>query len=204
MAPIHSAAENGDRQEVLSILANDPQAVHASNEVRACSQIEKNYISVPGSRLDRFATGCLETLQIDNIIEELKKFYAKHYSANLMSLVLVSRASLDELEALTTENFSAVENKDLPEKDFSEEVVFNKEHSFGRIFKVIPEKQLKSLALKWLLPGKDPRDRRKSTTYLSHIIGHEGPNSLLSQLIKEDLANKLSAGSSPRLNQSIQ
>lgn len=54
-------------------------------------QIEKSYISVPGCRLNRFATGNLETLQIPNILDELKKFYYRHYSSNLMNLVLVSR-----------------------------------------------------------------------------------------------------------------
>ena len=36
MASIHDAAKTGDRQQVLSILANDPLAVHAKTEVRAC------------------------------------------------------------------------------------------------------------------------------------------------------------------------
>ena len=48
-----------------------------------------------GSRLDRFSTGCLETLKIPNILDELKIFYENNYSSNLMSLVLVSRYSLD-------------------------------------------------------------------------------------------------------------
>ena len=36
MAPIHTVAVEGNRQQVLSILANDPLAVHAKTEVRAC------------------------------------------------------------------------------------------------------------------------------------------------------------------------
>lgn len=68
-----------------------------SNETRAAHQIEKSYVAIPGCRLNRFSTGNLETLQIPNILVELKKFYYKHYSSNLMSLVLVSRYSLDDL-----------------------------------------------------------------------------------------------------------
>lgn len=174
-----------------------------SSESRAQTQIEKSYIAVPGSRLNRFSTGNLETLQIDGILDELRKYYDKFYSANVMSLVLVSRASLDELEELVKKNFADVVDKDLPFHDFSGETVFNREHSFGRIFKVVPEKQLKNLTLKWQLPGRVCGDSKKSTRYLSHLIGHEGPNSLLSELIKEGLAQSLSAGSSDRLNQAI-
>lgn len=36
--------------------------------------------------------------------------------------------------------------------------------------------------------------------YVSHVVGHEGQNSLLSTLIKEGLATSLSAGEMQRLN----
>ena len=36
MTPIHDAASNGDRQQVLSILANNSQAVQARDGVSAC------------------------------------------------------------------------------------------------------------------------------------------------------------------------
>ena len=51
-----------------------------SNEARATYQIEKSYISVPGSPLNRFSCGNLETLKVPNIIEELKEFYHSNYS----------------------------------------------------------------------------------------------------------------------------
>ena len=63
-----------------------------------CNQIEKNYISLPGGRLDRFATGCLQTLKIDRIYEEVKHFYELNYSSNLMSLVIVGNKSLEKLQ----------------------------------------------------------------------------------------------------------
>jgi len=44
---------------------------------------------------------------------------------------------------------------------------------------------------------------KKSQKYLSHVFGHEGPNSLLSYLIQENLATGLSTDSSPRMNEAI-
>jgi len=53
------------------------------------------------------------------------------------------------------------------------------------------------------MPVSSAFSNSKSSAYLSHVIGHEGPNSLLSQLIKEGLAQQLSSGSSSRLHQSF-
>ena len=153
--------------------------------------------------MNRFSTGNLETLQIPNILDELKKFYEKHYSSNLMNLVLVSKYSLDELQKFVETNFSEVKNQDLPAKDFKDEVIFDRAHSFGRIYKIIPKKNLKVLKLTWILPPSALFSVKKSSFYLSHVIGHEGPNSLLSQLINEGLAQKLSAGHNNRMNQSF-
>ena len=43
----------------------------------------------------------------------MRTFYEQHYSANLMRLVVVGRQSLDELERLVAEKFSAVPNRQL-------------------------------------------------------------------------------------------
>ena len=91
----------------------------------------------------------------------------------------------------------------MPRKDFSREVVFDEEHSFGRVFKIIPSKQIKTLSMRWTMPVSKMTCRKKSAHYLSHVLGHEGPNSLLSELIRASLATGLSAGSSARLNQSF-
>lgn len=55
------------------------------------------------------------------------------------------------------------------------------------------------MTIKWMTPPNSRYWRTKPHHYLSHIIGHEGPNSLLSHLIKEGLANGLTAGGSDRL-----
>ena len=62
---------------------------------------------------------------------------------------------------------------------------------------------MKSISLRWILPVTKLYDTKMSYRYLSHVIGHEGPNSLLSLLIKENLAIGLSSGSSSRLNEAF-
>lgn len=104
--------------------------MYLSDEYEAFYQIMLNHISIPGSILDRFGTGNKETLNVEGILDELHLFYERYYSSNLMNLVLVSRASVDELEAMAVENFKEVVNRNLKRIDHSQDVVFNKEHSF--------------------------------------------------------------------------
>jgi insulysin len=74
--------------------------------------------------LNSFSTGNLETLKTVpeaaglNTHDLVVQFYHKHYSANLMKVVLYSKESLDTMEGWVTEKFSAVPNKDLPRPVF--------------------------------------------------------------------------------------
>ena len=44
----------------------------------------------------------------------------------------------------------------------------------------------------------------KSSEYLTHILGHEGPNSLFSHLSREGLATWISSGYAQKLNKAIE
>jgi len=111
-----------------------------------------------------------------------------------MNLVLVGKQSLDELQKIATENFKDVKNKNLPAVSYKNETIFTREHSFGRVFKIIPYKDTSSLTLKWYLNTSASEWNQKSSEYIGSLFGSEGPNSLQSYLIKEGLASKISAG----------
>ena len=65
------------------------------------------------------------------------------------------------------------------------------------MFKVVPVKDITKLILEWPdLPETHSKWRCKPLSYLGHVIGHEGPNSLLSELTRLGLATSLSAGGS--------
>jgi insulysin len=145
--------------------------------------------------LNRFSTGGLDTLKYDNVRDDLLQFHAENYSSNIMSLVMVGKDSIENLEQIAVDNFSDVPNKSYEKRDFSQEVVYD-ESSYGKIYKVVPHKDIKRISVHWNLPYSDHLWREKPGGYISYILGHEGPNSLLSYLIKEGLAISLSSGSS--------
>lgn len=86
---------------------------------------------------------------------------------------------MDELQKLALDNFAEVKNKEVPPKDFTNDTVFD-QRSFGFIYKIIPHKEVKSLIFRWVLPVEKMFETKKSSRYLTHVFGHEGPNSLLS------------------------
>lgn len=152
--------------------------MHISEEAQATDQLEKSEIAAPGSIVNRFLVGNLQTLKVDGIYNQLKSYYKNNYSSNRMNLVLVGKQSLDELQKLAEDNFKDIKNQNLTVQNFKNETVFTKDHSFGRIYKVIPNKELSQISLKWQLPSSSKAWRQKSSDYLSQLFGNEGPNSL--------------------------
>ena len=115
-----------------------------------------------------------------------------------MSLVVVANYELNELEDMVKNYFAQIINKELKLKDYSQDPNFD--ISRGSVLKYIPLKATKLFSIKW--EGFDSTFKKgpgNALTYLGHVIGHEGKNSLLSFLIKEDLATNLMAGPSIRL-----
>ena len=161
-------------------------------------QLEKSTCS-PTHPYSKFGTGNLQTLKIEpekeglNVRDELLKFHSNYYSANLMTLCLLGKENLDELQHYAVDMFSDIPNKNLPLIDFDP-------NPFGANFKptikyVNPVKDLKSLSINWTIPDYRAEYEANPTSYLSHLIGHEGEGSLLSELKKKGWVNHLYAGS---------
>jgi len=175
-------------------------AKNLSNEERRYIQIEKSHLAAKGSVLNRFSTGNLETLKVDGIREKLIKFYEDNYSSNLMTLSLVGNHDLDTLQDYAIEHFSGIPDKNLPEIDYTDEVIFNHENGLGHFLRIVPQKDIRVLKLKWpTLPPFREHWRVKPFRYITEVIGSESKNSLLSELIKQGYATSCDAGSFSRL-----
>lgn len=70
----------------------------------------------------------------------------------------------------------------------------------GRIYKLVPIKDKNMLSLTWFLDESMHKNYYNSPGhYFSHLIGHEGENSLLSYLKLQHYAYELSAGAHDEL-----
>lgn len=149
----------------------------------------------------KFGTGTAVTLR-DTPAEKgidvraaLLRFHATYYSANLMCLTLVAPASLDTLVRWAAELFSAIPNHNAPSPAaaYADVVAFGPKQT-GRIYRVQPIKDMRALEILWVVPPFHAVYRTKPSNYVSHLLGHEGPGSLLSELKARGWADGLSAG----------
>lgn len=141
---------------------------------------------------NHFATGTLETLK-DVTPAVLRRFYETHYSAEIMSLVVLSKLDLDRMERMVRERFSSIPNRGIPlprfDTDYLEPV------TTARIIQVRPVKELRELEIEFALPSIIPWYRAKPGEMIGFLLGYEGENSLVSLLKNKGWISSLSAGS---------
>jgi insulysin len=90
--------------------------------------------------------------------------------------------------------FSAVENKEIVVPDLGKPVVPFTHENLGKIQRFKPVLDKDELTIYWILPYCELEFKSQPLQYFSHLFGHEGENSLLSYLKKEDQAMSLSSG----------
>ncbi|XP_071090018.1 insulin-degrading enzyme-like [Haliotis cracherodii] len=163
-------------------------------------QLEKS-LADPSHDFSKFGSGNKQTLDTlprergQNTRDELLKFHSKYYSANVMGLCVLGKESLDELSEMVVPLFAGVENKSVSVPEWNI-------HPFGpdqlqRNVCVVPVKDLRQMNVSWSLPDLHPYYTSKPEHYLGHLIGHEGPGSLLSELKARGWVNTLVGGGSP-------
>ncbi|XP_051778792.1 insulin-degrading enzyme isoform X2 [Erpetoichthys calabaricus] len=152
----------------------------------------------PNHPFSKFGTGNKVTLETRpsqkgiDIRQELLKFHLTFYSSNLMSLCVLGRESLDELTNMVVNLFAMVENKNVPVPEFPEHP-FQKEH-LRQMYKVVPIKDIRNLYVTFPIPDLQKYYKSNPGHYLGHLIGHEGPGSLLSELKSKGWVNTLVGG----------
>ncbi|MDX1302311.1 insulinase family protein [Photobacterium sp.] len=164
------------------------------DDVRRIYQVHKETIN-PAHPFTKFSVGDLTTLNDRNnlsVREELLAFYHTHYSANAMGLVLLGPQSLDQLENYARTNFSHINNTGEAKPVITAPLVTEKESA--QFIQIDPIKEVRKLTLSFSLPSVDAFYQQKPLSYLAHLLGNEGPGSLMSLLKGRGLINTLAAG----------
>jgi insulysin len=166
----------------------------------------------------KFFTGNKKTLLDEtkkkglDLRQSLIEFYNKYYSADQMTLAIVGPQSLETLKKMTHDAFSNIPNrKTNPPEDAWKRIVppYDAEKSiipsFGNVVKIVPVNDLRQVTITFPILYKDDNDHTealltKQSTYVGHVIGHEGPGSLLSYLKRKGWANSIASGSESDLS----
>ena len=161
---------------------------------RRIYQAHKETIN-PAHPFAKFSVGNLQTL--DDRVEQtaqqaVAQFYREQYSASRMSLVTVSALPLQRQQDLVMQFFMNLPAS-LPAKSALSVPLHLPEH-LGIQLNIQPHKPTHRLVLSFALPDIQPWYPFKIISFLAHIIGDEGPGSLLSLLKQQGLVNALNAG----------
>ena len=186
-----------------STLDRELQAVDSENKKNLQSdqwrilQLSRT-LSNPKHPFSKFFTGSLETLrdipekQGVKVREKFIEFYEKHYSANRMKLVVLGKESLDQLEQWVDEMFTGIKNKDLPENRWDgPEQPFTEKELSTQIF-AKPVMEFRIMEIRFPYPDQENLYETQPSRYLCHLLGHEGPGSILAYIKEKGWANALS------------
>jgi len=165
----------------------------------------------------KFFTGNKKTLLDDtkakgiNLRDELINFYNRYYSANQMTLAIVAPQSIGTLTKMVEKSFAGIPNKNVgtPEEQWQGTVPYDNGKSvvpsFQHILEVVPVQDLRQVTLSWPIIYASEEERtesllEKQSNYVGHLIGHEGPGSLLSYLKRKGWANALGSSTEAELS----
>lgn len=163
-------------------------SLNTNNESRRQSQVFKE-LGNPKHPFYRFDMGNSTTLSKASQ-ETLKEWFQNHYSANLMRLFVYSNLPLEELKDLVIQDFSPIPNKNLPRPEFQGPLL--REDLNGHVVYIEPNQNVRTLNIMWEIPSHFTKLREsKPEEIVCYIIGHQGPESLLAELKRENLAEEL-------------
>ena len=154
----------------------------------------------------RFSTGSLDTLNGERgLHDELKRWNAEHYVGDKMRLAVVGRESLDELEQLVAGDgrFGAIPSSGTGSKKAPRVTPWAAEsEEVPRVVKVVPVRDWRSLQLLWPLPARSTLHERGATPelFVSHLLGHEGEESLHALLRDRGWVDALSCGTAAKFD----
>ncbi|OCH24486.1 peptidase M16 [Aliivibrio fischeri] len=164
------------------------------DDVRRIYQVHKETVN-QAHPFSKFSVGSIDTLadkKNSSIRDEMLAFYQAHYSADLMTAVVLGNRPLCELELLATQSFASIPNQNLGHKEINVSYVTPKEQ--GCWINIEPLKEVRKLSLAFHLPNQDRFYKTKPLNYLGHLLGYEGDGSLMLYLKKLGYIHSLTAG----------
>lgn len=173
--------KNAVNSEHIKNITNDSWRLQ---EVMRHAMVKENSLS-------NFGTGSSKTLDIPDIAQHVRHFFEKFYSSHLMTLFVVAKKNTPSLTQKIVDIFSQVPHRVTYE---NMKYIGTKIYDYPKTLQVVPLKEMEKLVISWDLPSYKHCPLRSPYHFLSHIIGHEGKNTIHYLLSQLGLITSLSAG----------
>ncbi|HGJ5869613.1 MAG TPA: pitrilysin [Arsenophonus nasoniae] len=152
----------------------------------------------PAHPNSRFSGGNLETLSDkpgSHLQTELKNFYYRYYSANLMKGILYGNQSLSQLAKIAAETLGRIPNRKVIVPEITVPAITDKEK--GIIIHYVPAQPKKALQLEFSIANNLTEFRSKTDGYIGYLIGNRSHNTLADWLLKDGLAEEINVDVAP-------
>ena len=164
------------------------------DDSRRIYQVHKESIN-PAHPFAKFSVGNLSTLadtEDGTLRDALLQFFTEQYSASRMTLVLVSSQPL-ALQQQYAEQYFSMLPAHLTAKAPLSVPLYLAEHQAIQL-NIQPHRHMQKLVVSFALPDIQRWYQHKLISFIAHLLGDEGPGSLLGYLKRLGLVNQLSAG----------
>ncbi len=164
------------------------------DDTRRIYQVHKETVN-PAHPFAKFSVGNKQTLANKTrcISEEIRAFFKRHYQAQFMTLAISSPLPHEQLAPTVKQLFERIHGDVRKIKPSIEAPLYLTQHLCQEIF-IKPHKHMQKLIIAFALPSIDSFYQQKTVSFLAHLIGYEGTNSLYSILKAKGWINALSAG----------
>lgn len=175
------------------------QSIEAEYQLKRQDELRRLYevhklTANPHHPFAKFSVGNAQTLADRDDLpmhQRLRDYWQTYYTAANAALVLIGPQSMDELEALA-KPFNALPSSRLPEA-LPETPIYLPEQ-LGSMIYVRPLKESSRLIVTFSFPEINSDYLHKTTSFIAHLLGDEGPGSLCSVLRSKHWISELSAG----------
>ena len=164
------------------------------DELRRLYQVHKATAN-PDHPFSQFSVGNLATLKTSttsHLVDRLRQFFQLWYRPDRMTLVLAGPQPLAQLVTLAQSYAGLIPARSGPE--FVLQQPLYRSEQLGVQIQVKPLKAARRLILAFALPGIDADYAHKTTSFIAHLLGYEGPGSLYSHLHQQHWIHSLAAG----------
>lgn len=141
----------------------------------------------------KFGTGSNKTLNVHNVHMKVREFFENHYSSDLMTLFVITNNNVKDVILKIKEIFNKVPLNIKPE---NRQLVVKKIYDTPQLIKVVPLKDIDKITISWDLPSYRSTPTQSPHNFLSHLIGHEGVNTIHYFLTQLGYITLLTAGTS--------
>ncbi len=152
----------------------------------------------PDHPYSRFNVGSVDTLADhggSSIRDEIITFYRRHYSADLMSLVVLGAEPLAVLREWVEARYSGVPNHDAARRSLDMPLFVPGDLPMR--LDIVPSTEHRTVSLRFAVPAVRVHYSRAPLRYIAHLLSDRGPGSVVAALRERGWAEWMSAGTGP-------